>query len=650
MKSIKYCFAVLLSIVFISLSAQLRVAGIFGNNAVIQQNIAVPVWGKAAPGAAVVVEFAGQRNTAIANESGEWMLRLQPMKADGKSYSLSVISGSEKISFTNLKIGEVWLASGQSNMQWKISNGVLNQEQEVQNADFPDIRFNIIEPTTSAQPLSDIPRKDWKICTPQNVPDFSAVAYFFARELHLDKKVPVGVIVAARGATNLETWMSPERLVTHPDFTEAVKKFDTDTTRWNAKVRAAIQSEIDRDKIANTSLAGINQKVHTLNYNDAAWTKTEYPVNMPKMGYPGLWGLIWLRKTFEIPAGKAGGEWKLLLPIKDQNDRIYLNGKEIAQGVSKLKNKELILPKGLLKSGKNLLAIRMYVHWGSAEVGNEELSCYLQSNNNQRIELNGTWSHSDKIEPAVAQWQNYYNTNNVNYNAMIAPVIPYGIRGFLWYQGENNASRYRQYAELQPMLIDDWRVRWQQGYLPFLFVQLANYKERSPLPVENDDWAAFRDAQTSTLQRSQNTAMASAIEIGDGNDIHPKNKQEVGKRLYLAARAKAYNENLIYSGPQLTSVKREGNDLRISFDFAQNGLKTADNQAVKGFAICDKEGKWTWANAKIVVNEIIIENGASALRVQYAWQSNPDCNLQNAEGLPAVPFDVEIDPKLLKGL
>jgi sialate O-acetylesterase len=635
---------------FFQLHAQLRVAGVFGNNAVIQQGIAVPVWGKAAPNSAVTVEFAGQKNTAIANETGEWMLRLQPMKADGKSYTLSVISGLEKVSFSNLKIGEVWLASGQSNMQWKISSGVQNQEQEINKADFPDIRFNTIEPTTSAQPLSDIPRKDWKICSPQNVPDFSAVAYFFARELHLDKKVPVGIIVAARGATNLETWMSPEQLATHPDFTEAVKNFDTDTARWNAKIRTSIQFEIDREKIANTSLVGIHQKVHTLNYNDAAWTKTNYPINMTNMGYPGYWGLIWVRKTFEIPAGKAGNEWKLILPIKDQNDRIYLNGKEIAQGVSKLKIKDIIIPKTLLKAGKNLIAIRMYVHWGSAEIGNNEAASYLQSKDNQRIELSGTWTHSNKIEPLVAQWQNFYNTNNVNYNAMIAPVIPYSIRGFLWYQGENNASRFKQYAELQPMLIDDWRVRWQQGYLPFLFVQLANYKERSAEPVDKDEWAAFRDAQTSTLHRSQNTAMACAIDIGEGNDIHPKNKQEVGKRLYLAARAKAYNENLIYSGPQLKSVKKEGNNLRISFDFAQNGLKTTNNQAVKGFAVCDKNGKWSWANAKIVGTEILIENATTATRVQYAWQSNPECNLYNVEGLPAVPFNVEVDSKPLKGL
>jgi sialate O-acetylesterase len=629
------------------LNAQLRIAGVFGNNAVIQQNSAVPVWGKAAPNAEVVVEFAGQKNTAVANESGAWMLRLQPLKADGKSYTLSIISGSEKISFTNLKIGEVWLASGQSNMQWKISNVVLNQEQEIQNANFRDIRFNTIEPVTSAQPLSDIPQKDWKICTPQNVPDFSAVAYFFARELHLDKKVPVGIIVAARGATNLETWISQERLMTHPDFTDVVKNADTDTTRWNAFVRKSHQLEKDRETIANTSLSGIRQKVHTIKYIDNDWVKTAYPLHMAKMGYPGFWGLIWLRKTFEISESVSSQTWKLILPIKDQNDRIFINGKEIAQGVSKLHDKTVNIPKGLLKKGRNVLAIRMYVHWGSAEIGNPETATYLQSNKNQRIELAGEWTHSNKIEPAVAQWQNYYNTNNVNFNAMIAPVIPYGIRGFLWYQGENNAGRFKQYAELQPLLIDDWRVLWQQGYLPFLFVQLANYKERSAESVDKDDWAAFRDAQTSTLQRSQNTAMASAIDIGDGNDIHPKNKQEVGKRLYLAARAKAYNENIIYSGPQFKSVKKEGNNLRISFDYAQNGLKTNQNQAVKGFAVCDKSGKWSWANAKIAGNEIIIENAGIALRVQYAWQSNPECNLQNAEGLPAVPFNVEIDPKPL---
>ena len=226
---------------------------------------------------------------------------------------------------------------------------------------------------------------------------------------------------------------------------------------------------------------------------------------------------------------------------------------------------------------------------------------------------------------------------------MVSPVIPYGIRGFLWYQGENNASRGKQYAELQPMLIDDWRVRWGLGYLPFLYVQLANYMERSVTPKQTDNWADFRDNQTSTLTRSLNTAIACTIDIGDGNDIHPKNKQEVGRRLYLAAKAKAYGSTETYSGPLFKAAKVEGNSIRISFDFAGNGLKIKGDD-IKGFALADESGKWVWAEAKISGNDVVVNSTqiAHPVSVQYAWQSNPDCNLYNSEGLPAVPFKTEV--------
>jgi sialate O-acetylesterase len=636
---------------FIYSNAQLKVAGIFGNNAVIQQEIAAPVWGQARTGETVSVEIAGNVVKTKADKNGEWMVQLIPMKADGKQYELTVKSGIETIVYKNIKIGEVWFASGQSNMQFKMGGGVQNQDEEIAKANYPDIRFNTVDLVTSVQPMKDIQQKDWQICNPTNVKDFSAVAYFFARELNSDKKVPVGIIVGARGATNLETWMSRDRLMTHPDFPEQLAKLVTDTAAWNDKVRKAIQSEKDRDLIANTSMIGLNQKVNVLKYSDGDWTKTSFPINMGKMGYPGFWGLVWIRKTIEIPTKSAKKEWKIQLPIKDQDDRIYLNGKEIARSVSKLKEKVITIPAGSMKAGINMLAVRMYVQWGSAEIGNDKNDCYLLSNDGERIELNGEWKSSNKIEPAVAQWQDYYNSSTVNFNAIVNPVIPYGIKGFLWYQGENNASRFKQYADLQPMLIDDWRVRWGQGYLPFLYVQLANYMERSATPKYADTWASFRDAQTSTLSKSQKTGMVCTIDIGDGNDIHPKNKQEVGKRLYIAAKAKAYGSTEVYSGPMFKSANWDGNKLKITFDFAQNGLKTTDNQVVKGFAICDKDGKWSWADAKISGNEIHIPLGHDPLitRVQYAWQSNPDCNLYNAEGLPAIPFNVELDPKPLKG-
>jgi sialate O-acetylesterase len=637
------CLFLILSLVH----GQLKMAGIFTDNAVIQQNIHVPVWGWAKPGAKVTLKIADRTYITLADGDGRWQLRLEPFVADSKAYKLFLYSYKDSVILNNIVFGEVWFASGQSNMEWKMRNGVVNGQQEIAAANYPDIRIHTVKPITSAEPAKDISDSEWKVCTPSNAPDFSAVAYFFARELHIDQQVPVGVIVAARGATNIETWMSREKLITHPDFSETVANFDTDTARWNQKVRDALNAERKREEIANTSQAGIEQKVNTLKYDDTAWTKTEYPLNMPKMGYPGFWGMVWARKAFDVPAKWKSKQWELILPMKNQNDRVYLNGNEIARSVSKMKEPNITIPKSLLRGGSNVLAIRQYVHWGSAEIGNEQSPTYLQSADKQCIMLDGLWAHSNSIEPPVAQWQNYYNTNNVNFNAMVAPVIPYAIRGFLWYQGENNASRFRQYADLQPMLIDDWRVRWQQGYLPFLYVQLANFKERSQTPVATDDWASFRDAQTSTLQRSSNTAMVCAIDIGDGNDIHPKNKQDVGKRLYLAAQAKAYHAGNVFSGPMFKSVESEGNYLKIAFDFAVNGLKTPDNVPVKGFAMCDKQGKWTWVNAKIVGNAIHIEtvdnpSSKTITRVQYAWQSNPDCNLCNSESLPAVPFNVEV--------
>ena len=638
MKNIYLFFIALM--VCSSVHAQLKVAGIFGDNAVVQQGISVPVWGKANTGALVAVTLAGMESETFADSEGNWMLRLNPLKADGKRYELVIQCGTEKIVYKNIRVGEVWFASGQSNMQFKVGDGILNMEEEIVNANHPDISFFLVEPLTAVQPLKDTPQKSWKICTPENVKVFSAVAYFFARFLQQDMRIPVGIIVAARGATNIETWMSQDRLATHPNFKEAMSKLDTVNAHWNEKVLKSEQAEMDRDKVANTSTIGLDQNVNALKYKDTSWVKSSFPLNMAKMGYSGFWGLVWIRKSIVIPPKSAKKVWTLSMPIKDQNDRIYLNGKEIAQGVSKLKNKNLLIPSGVIRKGKNLLAIRMYVHWGSAEIGNDMNDCYLLATDGEKISLGGEWSHNNRIEPPVAQWQDFYNTSIVNFNGMVSPVIPYGIKGFLWYQGENNSNRGKQYAELQPMLIDDWRVRWGLGYLPFLYVQLANYMERSVTPKKNDNWADFRDNQTTILTRSHNTAMVCTIDIGDGNDVHPKNKQEVGRRLYLAAKVKAYGSTEIYSGPMFKSAILEGSSVRIAFDFAPNGLRTKNGEPVKGFAVADETGTWVWAEARISGKEVIVSSTQIMRPVsfQYAWQSNPDCNLYNMEGLPVVPF------------
>lgn len=626
------------------LFSQLQVAGIFGDNAVIQQEYATPIWGRTKADSLVELNFAGKTYRSVADSIGKWLIKLTPMKADGKTHKLIVESCGEKIEFKNILIGEVWFASGQSNMEWKVGNEIFNRDEEIANANYPEIRFNTIKVSSSIKPESDIPSKKWEVCTPSSVKGFSAVSYFFARELHLDKKVPVGIIVAARGATNIETWISREKLMSHHEFADKLSKIDS--LYWKDKIQQVIQAEKEREDIAKNSLVGINMKVHTGQFDDSDWNRTLFPLNMPKMNYLRFWGIVWVRKSFKMSFDAINQEWKLTLPIKCQNDRVYVNGNEIIRDVSKLKDMTFLIPKGILHKGNNIIAIRMYVNWGIGEIGDENKGCYLESNNNQRVNLDGYWLHNNKIEPAVAQWLDYYNTCTVSFNSMINPVIPYGIRGFLWYQGENNANStlYKQYVDLQPMLIADWRKRWQQGDLPFLFVQLSAYGERSLFPKSVDSWANFRDSQTTTLYKSNNTAMACTIDIGEANNIHPKNKQEVGRRLYIAAKAKAYGSAAIYSGPMIRSAKLDEDTIKVSFYFSENGLKTANNDLLKGFAVADASGKWVWAEARIVGNYVYVNSKKvkKPTQIQYAWQGNPECNLYNTEGLPAVPFKMYI--------
>jgi sialate O-acetylesterase len=624
--------------------AQLQPAGIFSNHAVLQQGIPIPVWGKATPLTQVTIQFAGNTVLSTADITGHWNTNLPPMQADGKAYEMVIQSGGQQILLKDIMIGEVWFASGQSNMAHKVGSQLVNKEEEIRNANYRNIRFRTIDQVTSIVPEDDINTKDWMVCTPANVGDFSAVAYFFARELHVDQKVPVGIIVASRGATSIESWMSKDRLLTHPDFREALLKRVDDAEKWKDFVRNSLKAEDDRNTIALTSFEGLKLGVTKIGFDDAAWVRTPYPLNAAKMGYGSYWGLIWLRKTFSLTKVQTEKSWTLMLPVKDQDDHVYLNEREIAKGVSKQKEKAVIIPKQLLKAGNNALVIRMYANWGIAEVGDRTTGCYLKAADGEEISLSGNWTHSNKIEPAVAGWQDYYNKPTVNFNAMVHPVIPYGIKGFLWYQGENNASKANQYEALQPMLIDDWRVRWKQGYLPFLYVQLANYKTRSDTPVVKDDWAQFRDAQTSTLYRSINTGMACAIDIGDEFDIHPSNKQDVGRRLYAAAKEKVYRTDSIGSGPLLKTAIRTENKVLLSFEYANNGLITKSKNGLTGFALMDESGQWKWAEAIIDGSTLILSAPGinNPVQVQYAWQSNPVAPFFNMEGLPMVPFHHKI--------
>jgi len=616
----------------------LHVASIFGDKMVIQQGIHAPVWGYATPNTVVSVDFAGTISTTRSGADGKWKLAL-PVLTAGGPYIMKLYT-TDTLRLNDVMVGEVWLSSGQSNMEWRMGSGVgPNTEKEIAEANYPDIRFFDVPRKTSCIPLDDMDKQNWNAVNPSTVKDLSAIAYFFARELHLDKKVAVGIINSSWGATSVEAWMSAEMLASHPDFKERVLKIDRNPGKWNTFVEKSNKADRDRDSIAKSSKEGLKAGVHTLGYDNITWEKTIYPVDMAGIGLGGFWGVVWLRKNIDLPKELNGKNLLISLDMRARDVFIYMNGTEIGRTVNPDKVIVYKIPGKIVKAGKNVLAIRMYVNWGSANIGTKETIAAITSvDKKTKIPLDGEWFGNGTIEPPVAQWQNYYNNLTVQYNARIAPLIPYGIKGVIWYQGENNAGKAHQYRTLFPMLIQDWRTRWGQGYFPFLFVQLANYKAKKPEPSD-DDWAELREAQSLTLQLP-NTGMACAIDIGDANNIHPKNKVDVGKRLYLAARKVAYGENIVCSGPVYESMRVEGDKIRLKFSSIGNGLTTRNNESLKGFAIAGNDHRFYWADATIERNEVVVSSTKvkSPESVRYSWESNPDGNLYNMEGLPAPPF------------
>jgi sialate O-acetylesterase len=468
----------------------IAVASIFGDGMVLQQGINVPIWGTSKPNDAVSIAFAGKIIKTNADVGGKWMVKLPVMKYGGP-YEMQISTAQQNLILKDILIGEVWLASGQSNMQFRVSE--LNESRkEINAANYPDIRFFTVALNMSNVPLNSV-KGSWKTCSPENAGSFSAVAYFFAKNLHQDKKVPVGVISSSWGATAAEAWTSRESLINHSDYKDSVLKYQ----------------KLQED-----------------------------------------WELLYQNHLKEVEAARKA---------------------------------------------------------------------------------------NTKVPQAPAE-KNYAGSL---YNAMIAPIVPYGIKGVIWYQGENNANTGRglQYRTLFPLLINDWRTKWNDEKMPFLYVQLANYRQRNTAPVFKDNWALLREAQAMTL-KIPNTGMAVTIDIGEENDIHPKNKKDVGNRLYLAAKHIAYKDKgVVYVGPTYKSMKIEDSTISLSFTEVGTGLMSKGEQLI-GFAVAGKDKKFYWAEAEIKGNKVVLKckEVSKPVAVRYAWSINPPCNLFNKEGLPAVPF------------
>ncbi|MBI5725895.1 MAG: 9-O-acetylesterase [Planctomycetes bacterium] len=620
----------------------------FGDSMVLQRQMPIAVWGVAPAGRKITVSLDRQSVQTSSGPDGRWLLRLDPMEAGGP-YELAASCGKKKITCRDVMIGEVWLCSGQSNMEFPVT-ACNDSEREIAAANYPQIRLFTVQRASSPD-LRDNCTGQWQICSPQTVGGFSGVGYFFGRRLHKELGVPVGLINSSVGGTIIEAWTSRQAFEGDPEFQDIYRQSDSKKADYEKFI------EVNR-KDLRLDLWAPAWKDHGNKGQKKGWAKSEFDDSeWGKFMAPGYWenteigdidGAVWFRKDVEVPMDWAGRELVLELGPLDDFDHTYFNGELVGTSGNENGNAYLIprvyaVPGKLVKAGKNVIAVRIFDHYGNggfAAGRAEQLRLYPRQAESSAIPLAGIWRH--KIELKLQSIAALMPANPVNFpaflfNGMIKPLIPYGIRGATWYQGESNSSAARTYRRLLPLMIKDWRSHWGQGDFPFLIVQIANFGQ-IPFQPTNSAWAELREAQAMALALPK-TGLATAVDVGEANDVHPKNKQDVCLRLALVALAKTYGRQIAHSGPVYESMTVRGSSVQIRFSHVCGGL-TIKGPALKGFAIAGSDKKFHWADARIEGDEVVLTCGqvARPIAVRYAWADNPACTLYNKEGLPALLF------------
>lgn len=631
----------LLIVSILSLNAaygQIILPRLVRDSMVLQRDTKINIWGWASKGEKINIRFNNKAFKTKAGIDGKWLIALPAMKAGGPH--TMEITGSNKIKLKDILIGDVWICAGQSNMVHQMELHSIRYAEDIANANYPEIRHFFIPTLSNLQgPQQDLPAGYWKPATPQDVNRFSAVAYFFARSIYEKHHIPIGLINASVGGTPIEAWTSEEGLKDFQNIVNTIQK-NKDTAYVNELNRSAAARNANQPQSNDLGMVS-EKKWFDTSYIPKAWRTINIPGYWEDQGIKDLDGVVWYRREIDVPASMTGKPARVFLGRIVDADILYVNGQQVGQTTYQYPQRRYNIRAGTLKAGKNILVVRVTNNAGKGGFVPDKPYCLFAGNDT--IDLKGYWQYKvgEVFIPRTGGWYgfNAQNQPTALYNAMIAPLINYTIKGFLWYQGEANTSRPEEYASLQPALINDWRKKWGQGNLPFFYVQLPNFMDANYLPSESQ-WATLRESQLKSLA-VPNTAMAVAIDLGEWNDIHPGNKKEVGLRLALAARKLVYGEDIVYSGPVYRSSSIEGNKIIIEFDHTGTGLITNDAGELSEFAIAGTDKKFMWAKAKIEGNTVIVwhEEIKDPKYVRYAWADNPvNPNLYNKEGLPASPF------------
>jgi len=634
------------------------VSPMFSDNMVLQREMADPVWGWSTPGAKITVSMLDKTATAVAGADGRWQTKIGPFPVGGP-YTLNV-AGPSSISFTNVMVGDVWICSGQSNMEFGIGN-IADPKPVIDAANYPNLRLYRVPKLVSLDPVP-YTSGSWVPCTPNNLKTdgdwngFSAVAYFFGKKLQQDLSIPIGLVHTSWGGTPAQAWTSAKVLGDRvADYRPALAQIAA--TREANKNQAMTMPEMfsawykkwDKGSASDPGWAATD-------VDDSGWKSMNVPEFFQKSGLPEFnnqMSVVWFRKTVDVTADQAAKEASLHF-VADDNDMAWVNGVKVGATESYNAKRAYKIPAGVIKAGKNVIAIRVTDTSQPGGIWGEVADLYLGFGGADQITLAGSWKLKlgtiiDAKNALPASLANNPNVPTVLYNGMIEPLLPYAVKGAIWYQGESNAGQAYQYRSLLPAMIESWHKNWGQGDFPFYIVQLAGFTAPPKQPGD-DSWAELREAQEMTAKHVRNAGIATAFDIGEQNDIHPKNKEEVGRRLALTAEAKTYRMKVPYSGPDYKSMRVEGATIRISFDHLDGGLVVKDG-ALKGFSIAGADRKWYWADAKVDGDTVVVTSPMvpTPVAVRYGWAAFMYCNLYNKADLPAMPFRTDNWPGITGG-
>jgi sialate O-acetylesterase len=622
------------------LQADIRLPQLISDHLVLQRDQPLPLWGYAAAGESVTVRLNGaivNNGAVIADQHGRWQLTLPPQQAGGPH--LLEFQGQNQLKVQDVYFGDVFVASGQSNMELTMARLEEAYPADLQSADYPLIRqFNVPQRYDFKAVQQDFSSGQWLVASPSTIQHFSALAFYFARDLQAHSKAPIGIYNAALGGSPVESWLDESTLRQFPDAYQLAQIYKSD--RLIRDIEAADQAKNTRwygDLHQND--AGLHAKTpwYSPALDDSVWADFTVP-GFRQDAFTGVW---WLRKTVNLTAEQAAQARILRLGSIVDAEEVYVNGSQIGNTTYMYPPRRYALPQGLLKAGDNLIAVRVTVTNGAQNRGGfiPDKPYWLGTDTN-KIDLTGNWKMQTSATAKALPMDAFIRWKPLGlYNAMIAPLQTLPVKAVLWYQGESNVGAYPHYEQRFRAMIRQWRAQWQQPELPVLYVQLANYLPKQPKPQQSS-WAGLREAQTALLTEPK-TAMVVAIDTGEWNDIHPVDKRTLGSRMALAARAVVYGEKVEYRGPVLHRLQAQGTSLLLSFHHTEHGLVVKPGKA---FAIAGADGQFVWADVSLEDGQIRLSHPQipAPTQVRYGHADNPDAVLYNSAGLPASPFSARL--------